>query len=367
MRSGFTTGSCAAAAAGAATYMLLSQQKKEKIKITTPAGTSYEPDILDIDLNSDYVSCAVKKDAGDDPDITNGILVYAKVEKVTCQDEQIQIIGGTGVGKITRPGLEMPVGEYAINSTPRKMIKLEVQGILDSFDVDTQLLVTIYVPDGEQIAQKTFNPHMGIVGGISILGTTGIVEPMSSEALIKTIELDLSQKYAEGAEVAVMVPGNYGVTFLKNNYEYDEKKAVLFSNYVGVGIDKAIEVGFKKILIVGHTGKLVKVAGGIMNTHSKEADSRMELMVAAILKAAKKNNMDIEVSLLNNILDQVTTTAALDILKEYSLVDVVCEQLLDDILYHLQKRAGDECQVEAILYENSYGLLAKSTYAEEFL
>lgn len=385
MRSGYTTGSCATAAAKAAAYMLLGGRNLEKVSIITPSGIKYEPLIEKIDRGIDYVSCAVKKDSGDDPDITNGMYIHAKVclgsalpyqgMKSVCNEEFLQpglnrnivISGGAGIGKVTRLGLEMPVGEYAINKVPRRMIAEAVSEVCELFDYESQIAVEIYAPEGEDIAKKTFNPHMGIEGGISILGTTGIVEPMSSEALIKTIELDLRQKKAEGEEWAILVPGNYGATFLKNNYAVDEKRIVQFSNYVGIAIDKAKEVGFKKVIMVGHTGKLVKVSGGIMNTHSKEADSRMELMVAATILTARDKGITVSDEILNLILDQVSTTGALEILKEHGLLESVSEKLLERIVVQLKRRAGDDMEVEVILYENSFGLLAKTPRAEEVL
>ncbi len=366
MRSGFTTGSCAAAAAKAASYMLFTGQLVEKIGITTPAGVAFEPKVEEVKLSIEEASCLIRKDAGDDPDITDGIYIGARVSR-SNSSSPVTIVGGIGVGRVTRPGLEMPVGDWAINSTPRRMIEREVEEVMELLDETCSLQVEIFVPEGEEIARKTFNPHMGIEGGISILGTTGIVEPMSTEALKKTIELDLSQKKAEGNEVAVLVPGNYAVTFLKSNYDYEEKRVIPFSNYVGFAIDQAVEAGFKKILLVGHTGKLVKVAGGIMNTHSHEADARMELMSAALIRAAKKNGFSIDIELLDEILDSVTTTACLDILSQRGILSEVSEELLDEILYHLRKRAGEGIEVECILYENSYGLLAKSKRADEFL
>lgn len=365
MRKGFTTGSCSAAAAKAATYMLFTKVNKEKISIETPAGIIYSPTVEDIFISEDFVSCGIKKDAGDDPDATDGIMICAKASFISGRG--VHITGGVGVGKITRPGLEMPVNEVAINSTPRKMIVAEVSQVMDLFDYHEGIEIEIFVPEGEEVAKKTFNPHMGIVGGISILGTTGIVEPMSNEALIKTIELDLKQKAAENNEVAILVPGNYGQTFLKNEYGIEKERIVHFSNFVGIAIDKAKEIGFKKILVVGHTGKLVKVSGGIMNTHSKEADSRLELMAAAAITAAKNKNQQLSFEFIDDILNQTTTTAALDLLAEISLVKETSEVLLEKILYHLRKRGGDDIQIECILYENSYGLLAKSSLAEEFL
>lgn len=381
MRKGFTTGSCAAAAAKAAAFMLFSGQIKNKISIMTPAGIEYCPDVVEPSVGKDWASCGIIKDGGDDPDATTGLLICARVTTCSgidekecssdapsmCQEASIIINGGTGVGTITRPGLEMPVGESAINSTPRTMIKKEVAEVCQLFDYRGSFLVEIYVPDGKKVAEKTFNPHMGIVDGISILGTTGIVEPMSKKALVDTIRLDLAQKYAEGESVAIMVPGNYGATFLQNNYGILPGKIVHFSNYVGESLDLAVEVGFRKLLIVGHTGKLVKVAGGIMNTHSKEADCRMEIMTAATIEACRDQGITLNISLLQKLLDQVTTTGCLEILSQEGLLDIVSAKLLEKIVFHLKKRLPEDVQVECILYENSYGLLAKTKAAEEWI
>lgn len=368
MRKGFTTGSCSAAAAKAATFMLLSKVKKETISIVTPAGVTYSTKVENIEISDDYVSCGIIKDSGDDPDITNGTLICAKVaiENELSRGE-IVIEGGEGVGIVTRPGLEVKVGEAAINSVPRKMIEKEVREVIDFFEAEVGLRITIFVPDGKLLAKKTFNPHMGIESGISILGTSGIVEPMSVEALVKTIELDLKVKKAEGNKTVIMVPGNYGENFLVNNYAVDAKEIVHFSNYIGIAIDKAVEIGFENILIVGHTGKLVKVSGGIMNTHSKEADCRMELMLAAAIRAAGNCGRTIDNHLQLEILNQVTTTAVLDILKSIDLLDETCHELMKRIIYFMRKRAGESSNIECILYENNYGLLSASDNAEKLV
>ncbi len=369
LEKGFTTGSCAAAAAKAATYMLFTGKEIQTIKITTPVGIIYDTALEDIDIQSEYVSCGVRKRSGDDPDITNQILICARVwlKEDDTAEEKISIKGGKGVGVVTRPGLEMPIGEWAINSTPRKMIKNEVLEVLETFDYKGNAIVEIFVPEGEEIANKTFNPHMGIEGGISILGTTGIVEPMSNDALLRTIKLDISQKYKEGHECAIMVPGNYGQTFLEKQFGINKEAIIHFSNYIGFAIDTAVELGFKKILIVGHTGKLVKVSGGIMNTHSREADSRMELMAAATIEACERRKIALDSKLLVRIMGQVTTTAVLEILEEEGLLKDVSAVLLEKILYYTRKRAREEIKLEVMLYENNFGLLASSDGAKELL
>ena len=217
MRYGFTTGSCAAAAAKAAAYMLLTGREKHEITITTPKGILYHARMEEISRTEHSVRCAVRKDGGDDPDITTGTLIFAEVswqeqkQEKDCGKPQILITGGAGVGTVTRPGLDQPVGSAAINHVPREMITREVEEVCALTDYVGSLLVEISVQGGEELAQKTFNPRLGIVGGISILGTTGIVEPMSSQALLDTIYVELKQKREEGNRFAAISPGNYGL------------------------------------------------------------------------------------------------------------------------------------------------------------
>ena len=367
MRNGFTTGSCAAAAAKASAYQLLFQHNMDTIKIDTPSGVSFDTKLVESYYDGELSICAIKKDSGDDPDITDGIRIYAKVSYGNANEKGVYIKGGPGIGKVTRKGLEMPVGEWAINSVPREMIKNEVLQIMELCDYEGTLIVEIFAPEGEEIAKKTFNPHMGIEGGISILGTSGIVEPMSKKALLDTIKLDLKMQYEEGAKVAVIVPGNYGETFLSKTYGVNPDKIVACSNFVGEALDYAVEVGFEKILFTGHTGKLVKVSGGIMNTHSKEADCRMELMLSALIKTAKELEIEVTMELMENILSQVSTTAVLEILEDEHVLYPVCETILERILFYMKKRIDDKAQIECILYENSFGTLAKSKKAELFL
>ena len=366
MRNGFTTGSCAAAAAKAATFMLLGGNKKQKIEIDTPAGIRYTPDIEEITMGENYVSCAVRKDSGDDPDVTNGILVYANVN-VTAPDSlqlshsDVVIDGGEGVGRVTRPGLDQPVGNAAINSVPREMIEKEVREVMDLFDFHGSLNVIISVPGGVELAAKTFNPRLGIEGGISIIGTTGIVEPMSMKALIDTIRVELRQVKEMGASIAVVSPGNYGLDFMKEKYNYDLDKAVKCSNFIGDTIDIAAELGFKKLLLCGHIGKLIKVSGGIMNTHSKEGDCRMELMAAAAIKCGATPET------LKGILDSLSTEEAYEFYLKEGIEKNCMISIMERIDYNLEKRAAGRLETACMVYSNRFGLLGVTKKAEAFL
>ena len=370
MRYGFTTGSCAAAAAAAACYMLLTGRKKEEMTILTPKGISYTAKLVDISINESSAACAIVKDGGDDPDITTGAHIVAEaafLQKESLQKDktdaaqQIIIRGGKGVGRVTKPGLDQPVGEAAINHVPREMIEKEVRRICALCDYNGKLQVTISVPEGEEIAQKTFNPRLGITGGISILGTSGIVEPMSSQALLDTIQVELRQQKAMGQQMIAVTPGNYGLDFMKEAFAYDLDKSVKCSNFIGNTIDMAAETGFCGMLLTGHIGKLVKVSGGIMNTHSKEGDCRMELLAAAALKSGGSKTQALE------ILEAVTTEEGIRLLQEGGNLQKTMQILMEKIMFYLQKRAAGRLQIECMMYANGYGLLAESSGAEAML
>lgn len=357
MKKGFTTGSCAAAASKAATYMLLSGKEKQNIEIETPAGVMFKANIVDICREEAKVSCAVIKDGGDDPDVTTGSHVVATVSMVeSCDTGDCTIIidGGFGVGRVTLPGLDQPVGNAAINHVPREMIEKEVLQVCKLFDFCGRLSVIISVPEGKELAGHTFNPRLGIVGGISILGTTGIVEPMSTKAIVDTIKVELSQKKALGFTTAYVTPGNYGLKFMKDTYNYDLDKSVKCSNFIGETVDLVCEMGFAGLLITGHIGKLIKVAGGIMNTHSHEADARMEILSACAIKAGA------DTDLARKILACLNTEDALHQIEAAGLLRATMDIVLERILFYLDFRAQGKIKIDCILYSNEFGLLAQS-------
>lgn len=365
LRKGFTTGSCGAAAAKAALYMLLTGSVKDEIEIITPGGAVFRTEVKDIFRGENRVRCSVVKDGGDDPDVTTGLHVTAEVraEERTDGDLEIQIEGGPGVGRVTLPGLDQPVGNAAINRVPRQMIEKELSEVAELLDFRGRIRVILSVPGGEAAAERTFNPRLGIEGGISILGTTGIVEPMSTRAILDTIRVELNQRKALGDRIAAVSPGNYGLNFMKETYGYDLNRSVKCSNYVGDTVDMVREMDFRGMLLTGHIGKLIKVSGGIMNTHSKEGDARMELLAAGVIRAG--GSMDT----LRGILNCRVTEEALGIIQAESpaLLRTSMESVMDRILYYLRKRAGEELPVECILYSNEFGLLAASPGAMDML
>ena len=358
MRYGFTTGSCAAAAAKAAAYMLITGKIKNEIEIETPKGIRYHAEITDIRRSETAVSCAVIKDGGDDPDITTGAHIVAAVSRIdggikqkepsvhrqkstmdgsmqqkgqSAHLQRIVIDGGYGVGRVTKPGLDQPVGNAAINHVPREMIEKEVREVC------------------------------ALTGGISILGTSGIVEPMSSRALLETIRVELNQKRAMGYSIVAVSPGNYGLDYMKRTYGYDLDKSVKCSNFIGDTIDMAVENGFEAMLLTGHIGKLIKVAGGIMNTHSREGDCRMELITSSALSAGA------DADTARQILSCVTTEEAVNVLKKAGLCEKTMELIMQKIMFYLNKRAAWKIAVACILYSNEHGGLGESAGAAELL
>ena len=359
LRCGYTTGTCAALAGKAAVRMLLGGQKTEEISVLTPKGLWVTTAVEEIQSGDGWVSCGVRKDAGDDIDVTAQSLICVKAKKTA--GTKIVIDGGIGVGRVTKPGLEQPVGAAAINSVPRRMILQEAEAECLDAGYEGGLLLTVFVPDGEALAKKTFNPQLGIQGGISILGTTGIVEPKSVQALVDTIGLEIRQRRALGEEALLLTPGNYGMEFLKDRPEFASMTPVQCSNYIGEAFDFAVSSGFSKVILVGHIGKLVKLAGGIMNTHSKEGDCRMELLAAAALKSGGSKTQALE------ILEAVTTEEGIRLLQEGGNLQKTMQILMEKIMFYLQKRAAGRLQIECMMYANGYGLLAESSGAEAML
>lgn len=359
MRTGYTTGSCAAAAAKAAVCMLLSGEVIQQVRLMTPKGVELDLEVEQIQRRQHGVRCAVRKDSGDDPDVTNGIYVYAEVRKEP--EPGIYLDGGEGIGRITKKGLEQPVGAAAINRVPRQMILEAVKEQSIRYGYQGGLSVIISAPEGKKLAAKTFNPRLGIENGISILGTSGIVEPMSEKALTDTIFLEMKMLKENGIDRCCVVPGNYGRDFLAEQLGVDTDQAVKCSNYIGETIDAAVNLEMRSLLLIGHIGKLIKVAAGVMNTHSRQADCRMEVLAA--YAAAEGASAEC----VQAILSCITTTEALELLKEKGILSGVMERVMERIEFHLCHRAGGSLQVEAIVFSTEDGILGKTKRAEALL
>lgn len=359
LRCGYTTGSCAAAAARGAAERLLGGAWPPAVRLETPAGIPITADLLETAAGSGWASCAVEKDGGDDPDVTDGTLVYARVEKT--ETPGVTIDGGEGVGRVTKPGLDQPVGAAAINSTPRRMIREQLEAAMAQHHYTGGLAVMISVPAGIELAKRTFNPRLGIVGGISVLGTSGIVRPMSESALIESNRLEMSTVRARGARHILVTPGNYGEDFSRDVLGLDLRDWALCSNYVGDAIDCAVGLGFESFLLVGHLGKLVKVAGGAMNTHSKTADGRRETLAAhTALQGGGRE-------LVRAVFESPTTDRAVELLDAAGLREPVMASVTAALDENLKHRAGEGMQIEAVFFSNQFGILGKTPGADRLL
>ena len=361
LRRGYTTGSCAAAASKAAAIMLLGGEELNTVWLMTPRGIGLTLEVRDIARGDGFVSCGIVKDSGDDPDVTNGMTVYARVEKTDTPGE-VRIDGGEGIGRVTKPGLDQPVGAAAINSTPRRMIAEALGEVMEDCGYGGGLSVVISAPAGAEIAKKTFNPRLGIVGGLSILGTTGIVEPMSDDAVVETIRTELSMRKAAGKSAVLFVPGNYGADYIKNELGIDPETAVTVSNFIGDAFSLAAEAGFSDALLVGHIGKLVKLAGGILNTHSRWGDCRAEIV------AAHAGMCGAPAEVVRRIMDSAMTDDMLAILDEAGLRDPVMASVTGRIEFHLahQKTIGS-MHTGAVIFSNVSGILGKTGSADAIL
>lgn len=368
LKRGFTTGSCAAAASKAAAQLLFENGCAEKASLLTPKGIQLELVVESREKKDGWARCSVKKFAGDDPDVTNGICIYSTVslcaEKISMASDcdgyikevggglTLYLRGGEGIGRVTRAGLSCPVGMWAINPVPRSMIFAEVAQVCQKAGFKGTVWITVEIPGGRELAQKTFNPRLGIEGGLSVLGSSGIVEPMSEPALLETIRLEIHQRAMENEACLLMIPGNYGERFLAEALLLPVEKAIRCSNYIGNALDMALAAGIKRILLVGHAGKLIKLAAGVMNTHSRTADGRMECLAAYGAACGASQEM------VRQILDCVTVDEALTILEqEEGCREETMKLAMRRISVVLKQRTGGCVQTEAVLFTDERGIL----------
>lgn len=357
LRKGFTTGTCATAATAAAISMILNQDIEEKVTVSTANGVEVTMDIKDPSFGEFTASAAVEKDGGDDADATHGLLIYSTVTLLPDSND-IEIDGGEGVGRVTQKGLKCDVGMAAINPTPRAMIEKTARQLLGP---NCGAKIIISVPGGEETAKLTYNSRLGIVGGISILGTTGIVNPMSEESWKASITIELTMLYNQGYRSVVLAPGNYGEDFATNVLGIPPHRIVNMSNFVGHVLKEVQRIGFTRVLMVGHMGKFVKVAGGIFSTHSKDSDARMEIIMAnlALLGAP--------VELLEKVDQCITTDAAGTLIEEYHYEEVY-QVLVDKMRFRserLLRNRKPEVSIDVVTFGTEAGYLASTQTLEE--
>ena len=364
LRCGYTTGTCAALGAAGAARLLLTGKAPESVGLRTPKGIVVEVAPIYCRKTAAGAQCAIRKDGGDDVDVTTGLPVIADITLLPDAPGQVTIDGGPGVGRVTKPGLDQPVGQAAINHVPRRMITDALHAEAEAAGYDGGFDVMISIEGGEEAAKRTFNPHIGVEGGLSVLGTSGIVEPMSQQAILDTVQLEIHQAALreQSPKRLILAPGNYGLDYLAQNLpEYSSIPVVKCSNFMGDALDMAAAEQFAEVLLVGHIGKLVKLAGGIMNTHSRMADCRTELFCthAALCGASQTT--------CRALMDAATTDACLDILDAENLREPVLESLLQAIQLHLDRRVAGAFRVGAVLFSNQAGPLGQTETAAQLL
>jgi cobalt-precorrin-5B (C1)-methyltransferase len=337
LRKGYTTGSCAQGAAKAATLMLLTGKPLDWVEVETPSRMKLHLPVIDPEIGDRYASCGVVKDSGDDPDITHGAKIYATVR--ISDRRGVTIRGGKGVGVVTKPGLAVPVGEYAINPIPREMILREVFRLLPE---DQGLEVIISVPDGEALAERTFNPRLGIIGGISILGTTGIVVPRSFDAYKTSLSLQLDVLKATGYSKVTLILGYVGERFCKKSLRLPDDSIIKIGDHVGFMLEQCEKKGIKEVLLIGHIGKLVKVASGQFNTHYRFGDRRIETIAHHALRCGASQEITEE------ILQKTTAEATISILKENGLMRVF-DDIAREVVLRAKNLVGGKLKIHCIL------------------
>lgn len=380
LRLGITTGTCSAAAAQAAAMQLLLGVESHGVTLRTPKGMTVSVPVYLLESDSRKASYKVVKDSGDDPDVTNGTDVCVTVEFVkqrVCEQKDgsqdrscaftsesfpyLTLDGGIGIGRVTKEGLEQAVGQAAINRVPRQMIFAAVADVCEKANVCESLHITVWMPEGETLAKRTFNPKLGIEGGLSILGTSGILEPMSEQAIVATIETEIRQLHAVGEEKVLVTPGNYGQAYASEYLGLDLAKSVKSSNYIGDTIDLAISYGMKDFLLVGNIGKLVKLAAGIFNTHSKVADGRGEIFAVHAAMAGAGANV------VQEIYNCINTDRMLDVVEREGLQEAVMQSILAAIEKHVAGRIGDAMRFGVIVFSEKYGYLGQTSDADKVL
>lgn len=358
LRKGYTTGSCAAAAATAAALDLFKNQQSEEVQIQLPNQGKLTIPINLLERGEASCQAFVTKDGGDDADATDGMQIG--VEVAFSADKEIEIDGGIGIGRVTQAGLQIPVGQAAINPVPRKMIEEAVRGIIGP---DKGAKVEVFAPEGEEIAKQTMNRRLGVLGGISIIGTSGIVTPMSEEGWKQSISVELEMKQKQGYKEIVLCPGNYGEDFAVNEMKLNANQIVSMSNFVGYVLKEVQRLGFEKVLMVGHLGKLIKVSAGIFSTHSKDADARAEVLIANLAL------MGMPMETLKEIQDCITTEAAGEIISREGY-EAVYQEIADKIKQRsegLLKYRKSEPEIDVVLFSSQRGYLASTKPLEKLL
>ena len=364
LKGGYTTGACLAAGAKAGAMIMQGEDPGDRVDIVALDGTPLQIPIASVELLAHGVKVEIIKDAGDDPDITNGTSVFITFSFLTQEQlqpvygqsilyKQILFEAGQGIGHVTKPGLSLAVGEPAINPGPRQLVYNSIKDIIG----DKACLVRVDIPAGTELATKTLNPVLGIEGGISVIGTTGVLRPMSEEAFKNSLVPQIEVAKAAGFTTQIFVPGKIGER-IATSWGLPTEAMVQTSNFIGFMLEAGADHGLERILLFGHIGKLAKVAAGVFHTHNRVGDARLEVLAA--YSAAK--GMPTEG--VQRILQAVTTEEALPVIEEYGLQSVY-QVIAARASYRAERLLFNRLQVGTVLVTLQGKLLGMEEKAKE--
>lgn len=343
LRTGFTTGTCATAGTKAAVLAILDQKKVDSVKVSLPKKNSIIIKIERCEFEKKKARCLVIKNGGDDPDVTHGAEIWTEVI-LTNKPKQIEIDGGIGVGRVTKPGLGLEIGSAAINPTPKKMIEENILEIGKKILEKNGISVIITVPKGKELAQKTDNPRLGIINGISILGTTGIVIPYSTASFAAAIRQSLDVTIAMGNDTVVLTTGGRSEDFARNMIILPDHCFVQMGDFAGYTIQQCVKKKIKKIHVGGFIGKLTKIGMGVKQTHVKGSKVDTEFLS----KLAQKCNAEKRVA--DEIIKANTARHAYEIAvkeKVLGFFDSICNEVYKQLREHSQNRL----EIDVIMFD----------------
>lgn len=364
LKGGYTTGACLAAGAKAGAMIMQGEDPGDRVDIVALDGTPLQIPIASVELLAHGVKVEIIKDAGDDPDITNGTSVFITFSFLTQEQlqpvygqsilyKQILFEAGQGIGHATKPGLSLAVGEPAINPGPRQLVYNSIKDIIG----DKACLVRVEIPAGTELATKTLNPVLGIEGGISVIGTTGVLRPMSEEAFKNSLVPQIEVAKAAGFTTQIFVPGKIGER-IATSWRLPTEAMVQTSNFIGFMLEAGADHGLERILLFGHIGKLAKVAAGVFHTHNRVGDARLEVL------AAYSAAQGMPAEGVQRILQAVTTEEALPVIEEYGLQSVY-QVIAARASYRAERLLFNRLQVGTVLVTLQGKLLGMDEKAKE--
>jgi cobalt-precorrin-5B (C1)-methyltransferase len=343
LRTGFTTGTASAASSKAAILAIINQKKIDSVEVILPKGDSIPIKIQSCKFEEEKSTCSVIKDGGDDPDVTHGAEIIVNVS-LTSNTNQIEIDGGDGVGVVTKPGLGLEINKPAINPVPKKMIIENVSKVAKNILKKNGIKIIISVPKGKELALKTDNPRLGIVGGISILGTSGIVIPYSTASFAASVRQNLDVSLAMGNDTVVLTTGGRSEEFAKKIVELPEHSFVQMGDFAGYTIQQCAKKEIKKAFVAGFIGKLAKMAAGVKQTHVKGSKVDTNFL-AELAKSCGANEKTID-----QIRNANTARHVQDIVLE-NKVKGFFDKVCSEVYKHMRKHSDEKVPIDVILFD----------------